>query len=703
MGVFLRKLDFIPDAQALIISRENNTFGLLGYFLIVLFSVVYYFIFHGPASLHDISHYLVSGISMARDHADFIYPYSSMNPEGGGSAYGYFQKNEQLIDVTKSYPSKLYSSFFSLWYLIFGTMQFYSAHFLTVGVFVVSNMLLFSIARRFFVGVKQLLFVICVLFTPATISMVSPGNDTFAFLASIFVIWCCFCTRLSPLSIGLLIGGLSHFRSQIIFFIFVLPVLLVWISEKRDWQKIIVESVAAIVSSYLIIGALLKFPINSADASGGGLEFYIRFFLASFYGPADIKIIFDQFIHNFINLSDENHLYVFLFTGILGLFAVGGRLARGLAFCGFLIVVFPLCIYSLDRYSAPHARYYVGAIPFLVLSWFLLLESRKWVRSNVVAFLTAVLVVSAWYSINGFPLGNVSSFGVIKSRVEFLDFAGADAALRENFIESDLLITNHSLPSGLSKLRNFIPYPSFQEFRVGDNHEIDGLVFVYADKGVNDFFRPVDWLINGSLPEEIRDDSGVVFKRVFYQESDLFPEFTSSENEAKFVLYKNIDSSRAKKLDDLGQRIYSVSYHKELNVSAIKSPTFDAPKYWAGSIKTLEGLAGVEVGPGFENSNILSQRFSARIGEGLKVQAVVSSNGKYPGKGRLQVNWIDSQGRFINASISTFNASSAPRRYSSVFIVPLTAVEGIVYVTPHDKDSILRFKSMEVLRTSKYD
>ncbi|UZE19662.1 hypothetical protein LOY70_08705 [Pseudomonas sp. B21-054] len=703
MSFFLLNRDFVPEIQSLITRRQNNVSTLACYLLVAVFSVFYYLIFHGPANLHDVSHYLVSGVAMARDHANFIYPYSSMNPEGGGSAYGYFQENSQLIDVTKSYPSKLYSSVFSLWYLMFGTMRFYSAHLLSIGVIVVSNMLLFAIARRFFVGLKQFLFIISVAFTPVVITAVYPGNDTFAYFSSILVLWCCFCTRLSPLSIGLLIGALSHFRSQIIFFLFVLPALLVWVSERKSWPKILIGSVTGVIISYLVIGMLLKLPINSTDVSGGGLEFYIRFFLTSFYGLGDIRIVIDQFIHNVVNLSDKNYLYIFLFTGVLGLFANNVKLSQGLSFCALVIVVFPLCIFSLDRYSAPHARYYVGAIPFLVLSWFLFLECRGWVKSNVLAVFTTVLVVSAWYSINGFPLSNASSISAIKSRVEFLDFAGADTVLRENFNESDLLITNNSLPSGLSKLRNFIPYPTYQEFKNGDNREIDGLVFVYADKGVNDFFKPVDWMVNGSLPDEIRDGAGTTFKRVFYQTSHLDPDFTRPEDEAKFVLYKNVDSSRVKKFDSLGRRVYSVNYHDELNVPVTKSPFFDDSKFWSGHPHLLKDSLGVEVGPGADNSNILSQRFSTKAGDVLKVQAVALNSRKRSGKGRLQINWIDQQGQFINTSISIFNATSEPKKYNKIFVAPSNAAEGIVYVTPHDKDSVLKFISMEVLRASQDD
>lgn len=703
MSLFFLDRDFLPSVKAMVKEPRGNFTIAFCYFSIALLSALYYFIFHGPVNLHDMSHYLVSGVSMARDHADFIYPYSSMDPEGGGSAYGYFQENAQLIDVTKGYPSKLYSALFSIWFEVFGTLRFYSAHIVALVMITLSNMLLFAVARVFFTGVKQLLFVVTVAFTPVVVTAVYPGNDTFAYFASIFVLWCCFCTRLSPLSIGLLIGALSHFRSQIIFFIFILPVLLAWISERRSWRTTIFSSVAGILFSYLLIGFLLKLPIETAGASGGGLEFYIKFFMTSFYGPGDIAIVLDQFAHNAVNLSDKNYLYIFFFTGILGLFVKDAIFPRALAFSAVLVVIFPLIIYSLDRYSAPHARYYVGAIPLLVLSWFLLLENRVWVKSNMIAALTALIVFSAWYSINGFPINNVSSFSTIKSRIKFLDFAGADTALRDNFDEKSLLITNHSLPSGLSKLRNFIPYPKFEEFKLGDNREVDGLVFVYSDKGVNDFFRPVDWFVNGVLPDEIRDMSGTVFKKIYSQASNMYPEFTRPEAEAKFVIYKNVDASRVRTFDSSGKRTYLVNFHDELNTPLTKSPNFDADGAWSGAAHRLANSGGVEVGPGPESSNILFQTFPVKPGEKLKIQAVAMRVSNTPAKGRLQINWLDGEGKFLNASISLFSASIDASKYSKVFVAPLNAVQGVVYVTPHDEHSVLVFKSMEVLRASQDD
>ncbi|WP_454876730.1 hypothetical protein [Pseudomonas farris] len=96
MNFFLLDRDFVPEMQTLMKHRRNNISALASYLLITVFSVLYYFIFHGPANLHDMSHYLVSGVSMARDHANFIYPYSSMNPEGGDLLMDIFKRIHSL-------------------------------------------------------------------------------------------------------------------------------------------------------------------------------------------------------------------------------------------------------------------------------------------------------------------------------------------------------------------------------------------------------------------------------------------------------------------------------------------------------------------------------------------------------------------------------------------------------------------------------
>lgn len=672
------------------------------YSVVAALSVLHYLLYHGVTNLHDISHYIISGAAMVRDHANLIYPYSSMNPEGGGTAYGFFQDNSRLIDLGKSYPSRLYSSLFAGFYLLTDSLRFFYAHVVSIIAFMGANLFLFAISTRFFTGLKQALFVLTVSFTPVVASVVHPSNDVIGYFFSVLILWACLCSRLSLLSIGLLIGVFSHFRSQIVFLLPVVTFFLIYIGDRRSWRRIVISIVAGGLASYFFVDFLLNLIVNSTNAAGGGIDFYVKFFLQSFYGPNEIWLIVDRLLRNLVNLSSPNFLYIFFFTGLLGLVARGALLQKGLVISAFMIVFVPLIIFSLDRSSDPHARYYVGAIPFLVLSWFLAMPESKGesieVGQNGLAITTFALIVVSWLSIYGIPLKNVSSVNVIKNRLEFLDFPGVDVVLANNFAQDDLIITNHALPSGLASLRNFIPLPPFDEFRAGDNREVDGLIFVYANEGVDSFFKPVDWLQKGQLPAEIMDDHGTRFRKVRDIKSRLTNAAGNIEAEVSFVVYRNSDANREKFLDGSGRRIFKTGYLEGLTKLRIDSPSFDDSKAWNGVLSKADpNSVEVLVGPGPNSTNVLSQRFPVEAGESLKITARVSNGREKPSKGRLQVNWLAHDERFLGAAISVFNTTELEQVYSKKIIVPHYAKWGVVYVTPHGKDDVLKYRSMEVL------
>lgn len=698
--LFLQDRQYTPAVGAFLASRPQNKGNIFWYLTLTLLSTGYYLIFHGAANLHDVSHYIITGVSMARDHSNLIYPYSSMNPEGGGSAYGYFQENSHLVDLTKSYPSRLYSGLFAALYSLTGAMHFYYAHLISLIAIILSNLFIYAISVRFFTGLRQALFIICIAFTPIMSSVIYPSNDSIGYLVSVVILWACFCSRLSPLAIGLLVGALSHFRSQIIFFLIIVPFLLILISDKRYWLKIGTSIFFGGVASYLVVDSLLKLAIIATTASGGGLEFYLKFFLQSFYGPKDILIILQHALSNLANLDDKNFIYIFFFAGLIGLTEKEAPFQKSLILTAFFIIAFPLCIYSLDRYSPPHARYYIGSIPFFVLAWFLFMEKKTAISSNQLAIATTVTILLAWLSMYGFPYKNATSVTTIKNRVVFLEFNDAEKVLTENFTTNDLLITNHALPSGLAKLQNFIPYPSFDEFRHGDNHEIDGLVFVYSNEGVNAFFKPTDWMKNGQMPTEIRDDNGSVFKKISDEKSSYLNGNAITEDEANFVVYKNIDSARNKIYDNSGRRLYKVKNHEELSFLKTKSPRFEIPADWQGT-PTFVGTDGaIIVGPGPNNSNILSQRFLVTPGEKLKISATVSSANKKTNSGRLQINWADQNEQFLKTDIAIFKVGQLKQQQRKIVIAPPNAKWGVVYVTPHEKNDVLEFYEMSVLGRS---
>jgi hypothetical protein len=64
-------------------------------------------------------------------------------------------------------------------------------------------------------------------------------------------------------------------------------------------------------------------------------------------------------------------------------------------------------------------------------------------------------------------------------------------------------------------------------------------------------------------------------------------------------------------------------------------------------------------------------------------------------EGRLQINWMNSSGNFISASIKTFNCTSEDKTYTEIFYAPPKAVTAIVYASSHSKNSI-RFKDIKL-------
>lgn len=665
------------------------------YIAIAAASILYYLAFHGPANLHDIAHYIVAGVAMVRDHANLVYPYSSMDPEGS-SAYSYFQANSHLVSVHKSYPSKLYSALFSLDFAATGRMHFHTAHLIAMACITGSNILLYSIARKLIEPHARLLFLTGIMFLPLMSSVLYPSNDAVGYFTAVLVLWACLSPAISPLLIGLIIGTSAQLRSQMIFFIIFAPFLLYVIDDRRSRIGSAAGVAIAGLIAYITIGAATSYYFDLPKSDGeGGINFYIKFFLQSFYGPDNLPIIFKQFTTNLLNLGHEGYLSIYLYIGILALFSRKCVLARALATTGFLVVSVPLVIYSLDRYSAPHPRYYTGAIPFFALAWFLILKNQTKKISLIVGFATALFVTVTWHKSFQSMYQNVTSIEVIKNRLTFLDFADAGITLDGAFQADSLLLTNHALPSGLSNLKNFIPCPDYNEFIEGDNKEIDGITFLYSEKGVNSFFKPASWMQNGSLPEIIEDKQGTRFEKIAHYTSYLRNGNGETEDTVYFLVYKNMAATNHS-ANSQGQRVYSVAYHPDLTHLVTSSPDLSDLTPWHPRESENERGAGQTVGPGPDNRNVLTQPFYTNGNSEFLVTAIARSATGRASRGRLQVNWLDAQGSLLKADIGVFTTSENDQQYRRFMIAPPGATSGWVYVTPHGEKDIIHFTSMGV-------
>lgn len=60
-----------------------------------------------------------------------------------------------------------------------------------------------------------------------------------------------------------------------------------------------------------------------------------------------------------------------------------------------------------------------------------------------------------------------------------------------------------------------------------------------------------------------------------------------------------------------------------------------------------------------------------------------------PAKGRLQVNWLDSNGKFLRTDIDVFDCAPKGKSHSMDIIAPLSASHAVVYATSHEKNPVI--------------
>jgi len=668
--------------------------------MLALFSIFYYLLFHGVANLHDISHYLMSGVVMLRDHVNLIYPYSSMNP-GSADSYNYFQANSQLVDLHKSYPSKLYSILISLFYLATGKVRFYQMHIVTIAALLINNYLLYLTAQKFFQGANRFLFIAVILFTPAVGAVILPSNDIFCLLCSTFFIWAILCKGADTLIIGLTIGLLTHLRSQNLFFIFLFPIFWqIYSSENLLSRKNLIcnaKYIVGFLTSYLVISIIFNQVIAPTD--GGGIEYYYKNFLASTYGLSEYRTLLTRLITNIANLSGSNSLSIFFFTGMYLSFFGENKTIKALAATGIVFAIFPMLVYTFDRTADPAPRYYSGAIPFLVLSLFLAIKN-KLEQDGVIQLrakygLIFAIVLVGWFHNYGIPSKELLKAGNIMNRLTFLDIENSQEILSKNFNKDDLIVTNNSYPSGISALHNFLPYPSFGDFINGDNSEVAGIVFIYSNEGANVFFKPTDWFKDGQLPTEIDDRFGNHFQMIANKKNDLVGRDGSFETTVYFVVYKNT-ANIAIHTDTSGERIFSTNLYKNYTYLKNKSPEFENASDWKGVLTHPQQGPGVLVGPGYANANVLVQRIPVVKGEKLLLEATAYSINNKVALGRLQINWMDTNSKFMGTSITRIKVDKSPKTFKDALVVPDGVAWGDIYVTPDILSDSLIYTSVRL-------
>jgi len=132
------------------------------------------------------------------------------------------------------------------------------------------------------------------------------------------------------------------------------------------------------------------------------------------------------------------------------------------------------------------------------------------------------------------------------------------------------------------------------------------------------------------------------------------------------------------------------------------APLFESQQSWSsGFLKAKGHGAGVVVGPGTGNPNVFAQAFSAAPGESFKIIARASSVGNPESMARFQVNWVDPSGKFISASIKSFEVVSAEKVFEHVVVAPAGTTSGTLYVVADGPEDVVRYSEMRLMGSGK--
>ena len=128
------------------------------------------------------------------------------------------------------------------------------------------------------------------------------------------------------------------------------------------------------------------------------------------------------------------------------------------------------------------------------------------------------------------------------------------------------------------------------------------------------------------------------------------------------------------------------------------APLFESQADWSsGYLKAIGHGAGVVVGPGVDNPNVFAQRFPARAGEQFKVIARASSVKQAKSMGRIQINWVDENGKFLSVASDAFEVSAEEKKFEVTITAPPGVASGTIYVVPNGVEHVVRYTEMRLL------
>lgn len=332
---------------------------------------------------------------------------------------------------------------------------------------------------------------------------------------------------------------------------------------------------------------------------------------------------------------------------------------------GLLILTVGLLFIFTTFQFTSYLRYAFPAVIFLVTSigigfnYFNTVESRKITLSwfsilTITVGLNLLFLTSGTWLYRTFPIMSVWNKSQRQAHIqESLPIRNAvDLVNQINSKKSPVVVFAHPLVAGLQS---------------------DALYFNWYNPT---FFEQ---MTKADTPDAINDILKIY--GVNYVIIDLNMKYTFAEHLGKLT----------RKVAEYGSiNVLQVTGDIEYTEELLKNTNFSASEGWY-------------FGPGVEFDESTVKVLKVRVSDPAAQAVAVSPGRKYQNSvvarcfsevttGRIQINWLDAKGQFIDANIKTFDCTNDWLEYSDLVESPKNAAQGIVYVTSHTETPIL-FKS----------
>jgi len=143
--------------------------------------------------------------------------------------------------------------------------------------------------------------------------------------------------------------------------------------------------------------------------------------------------------------------------------------------------------------------------------------------------------------------------------------------------------------------------------------------------------------------------------------------------------------------------------NESINLMSVinQAPFFEAQASWSDGYNLAKNKdGGVVVGPGGTNPNVFIQTFPVLHHRYFHMVAIARSANhtidSRPSKGLFQINWLDSDGKFISTSQQRFEITEKKERAEANFLAPENATTGVIYVAPGGKSNIVEYYEMSL-------